>query len=142
MFSSCRPGKPEAARTATPIPGPEVNSAADELGNPLTPYEDIISYTSYYEFSTSKTGPTQMAQDLQTSPWKIHVGGLVNKPQTFDLDSIRTKFQTQEHIYCMRCVEAWSMVIPWNYFRFSELVEIVEAKSEAQYIRFETLYDP
>ena len=83
-----------------------------------------------------------MAQDLQTSPWKIHVGGLVNKPQTFDLDSIRTKFQTQEHIYCMRCVEAWSMVIPWNYFRFSELVEIVEAKSEAQYIRFETLYDP
>jgi len=142
LLSSCRPGEPEGVGTPTPIPDLDVSTMTDEMGNPLTPYEDIISYTNYYEFSTSKSGPTQMAQDLQTSPWKLHVSGLVNKPQTFDIDDIRTRFQSEERIYRMRCVEAWSMVIPWNGFKLSELVDIVEPKSEAQYIRFETLFDP
>lgn len=141
-LASCSPNGNQEAVTEEVLEDINVLALQDEQGNPLTSVEDIYGFTNFYEFSTSKTGPTQMAQSLETSPWKVHVGGLVNKPQTLDVDMITSQFDIEERIYRMRCVEAWSMVIPWNGFELNELIKMVEPKSEAKYIRFETLFDP
>lgn len=114
----------------------------DELGDKLTSCESIISYNNYYEFTTSKEGVARLAQDFKTSPWTVEVGGLVNKPRTFDMDDLRRKFDEEERIYRLRCVEAWSMVIPWLGFPLAKLLKEVEPTAEARYVRFETLYDP
>jgi len=118
------------------------NSQTDEQGNPITAYTDIIGYTNYYEFSTSKTQPTKLAASFQTDPWSVRIDGLVNNPITLNMEDIRSEFQTEERIYRMRCVEGWSMVIPWVGFPLSKLLEYVQPTSDAQYVRFETVYDP
>jgi sulfoxide reductase catalytic subunit YedY len=82
-----------------------------------------------------------LAKDFVTSPWQVQVGGLVNNPKTFDLDDLR-RFEQEERIYRLRCVEAWSMVIPWLGFPLSALLREVDPLSSAKYVRFETLYDP
>ena len=114
----------------------------DEQGNPSTNYEDIINYTNYYEFSTDKSLPTQLAQNFISDPWSLSVGGLVNNPRTFSIEEIRSIFNLEERIYRMRCVEAWSMVIPWIGFPLAQLLDIVAPTEEAQFVRFETLFDP
>ena len=114
----------------------------DELGDELTPCESIINYNNFYEFTTSKEEVARLARDFKTSPWAVQVGGLVNKPQTFDIDDLRRKFSPEERIYRLRCVEAWSMVIPWLGFPLAKLLKDVEPVSKAKYVRFETLYDP
>ncbi len=114
----------------------------DELGDELTPCESIINYNNFYEFTTSKEGVARLARDFKASPWTVQVGGLVNKPQTFDIDDLRQKFSQEERIYRLRCVEAWSMVIPWLGFPLAKLLQDVEPTSQAKYVRFETLYDP
>lgn len=121
---------------------PAADTRIDELGNILTPNEDILSYTNFYEFSTDKRLPTELAKNLITSPWTVVVDGLVNKPQIFDIDDLRNAFPTEERIYRMRCVEGWSMVIPWQGFPLKRLLDLVEPTSEAKYVRFETLFDP
>ncbi len=121
----------EISASATP-------KAVDE---PLTSFEAITNYNNYYEFTTNKEGVARMAKDFPTSPWQIEVGGLVNNPKTFDLDDLN-KFSQQERIYRLRCVEAWSMVIPWMGFPLAELLKEVEPTSDAKYVRFETIYDP
>lgn len=126
------PGNP------SPVPATPSPTMIDE---PLTSYEAITNYNNYYEFTTDKGRVAQLAKDFPTSPWQIEVGGLVNKPKTFDLDDI-SKFSLQERIYRLRCVEAWSMVIPWVGFPLSELLKEVEPTSDAKYVRFETIYDP
>jgi sulfoxide reductase catalytic subunit YedY len=113
----------------------------DELGDKLTTYEAINSYNNYYEFSLDKEAVADLAKDFRTSPWTVEVGGLVDKPKTFDLDDVR-KFAQEERIYRLRCVEAWSMVIPWLGFPLAQLLSEVEPTSKARYVRFETLYDP
>lgn len=136
---------PAGSNNATATPGhimQTMSSTADEMGNPLTAYQNILEYTNYYEFSTSKTEPTALAEDFITDPWTIEIGGLVNKPMKLDLDQVRSLFQAEERIYRMRCVEAWSMVIPWNGFPLHRLLDMVEPKSDAKYVRFETVYDP
>jgi len=120
---------------------PTVSATTDELGDPLTSFEAISNYTNYYEFTTSKEGVAYLAQDFKTSPWTVEVGGLVHKPKTFDTDDL-LKFPQEERIYRLRCVEAWSMVIPWLGFPLAKLLEEVEPMSKAKYVRFETLYDP
>lgn len=134
-----------------PLLGPEAtddcesakaNRNTDELGDELTPCESIISYNNFYEFTTSKEDVKKLAQDFKTSPWIVQVGGLVNKPQTFDLDDLIRKFPQEERIYRLRCVEAWSMVIPWMGFPLAQLLKEVEPTSKAKFVRFETLYDP
>ena len=124
------------------IMNPQIMSETDELGNTLTNYEDIISYTNYYEFSTDKSAPTRMARDFKTDPWSIQIEGLVNNPLTLDLDDLRKQFEFQERIYRMRCVEGWSMVIPWVGFPLNKILSLVEPLSTAKYVRFETIYDP
>ncbi len=135
-------------RDSSSVPGgmegcesPQANASTDELGDPLTPCRDIINYNNFYEFTTSKEDVAYLARDFKTSPWTVQVGGLVNKPQTFDIDELRRKFPQEERVYRLRCVEAWSMVIPWLGFPLSKLLREVAPTSGAKYVRFETLYD-
>jgi sulfoxide reductase catalytic subunit YedY len=128
---------PGAVETLLPTPP----AAADELGSPLTSFEAITKYNNYYEFTTSKEGVARLAEGFRTSPWSVEVGGLVSKPRTFDLDDL-LRFEQEERIYRLRCVEAWSMVIPWVGFPLRKLLAEVEPASEAEYVRFETLFDP
>ena len=123
-----------------PLP-PTLSASADELGGALASFDAITNYTNFYEFTTDKEGVASLAQDFRTSPWMVEVGGLVHKPQTFDVDDL-LKFDQEERIYRLRCVEAWSMVIPWLGFPLARLLEEVEPTSQARYVRFETLYDP
>lgn len=122
------------------LPQPAAGNSIDELGGKLTNYNDIINYTNYYEFSTDKSAPTKLAENFVTSPWSVAIGGLVNQPRTFDVDEIKSLFEQEERIYRMRCVEAWSMVIPWIGFPLRKLLEQVEPTSDAKYVRFETIF--
>lgn len=121
---------------------PQASVQADELGDTLTPFEAVTNYNNYYEFTTDKEGVASMSQDFKSSPWKVEVGGLVNNPKTYDIDDLRTKFPQEERVYRLRCVEAWSMVIPWMGFSLSEILKEVEPAAQAKFVRFETLYDP
>lgn len=145
LVSACQPGKvgsfPEVTPT-TDLNPPVASQSGDELGNLLTAYDDIINYTNYYEFSTDKKGPTRLGQDFQSSPWSVAVGGLVGKPRSFSIEDIRSLIPQEERIYRMRCVEAWSMVIPWIGFPLWRLLEMAEPTEAAKYVRFETLFDP
>jgi sulfoxide reductase catalytic subunit YedY len=107
----------------------------------LTPLDDITNYNNFYEFSTDKGSVASAAREFVTKPWSISVEGLVNKPGTFDLDEL-LKFSQEERVYRLRCVEGWSMVIPWIGFSLSKLLEKVEPTSQAKYVAFQTLLDP
>jgi methionine sulfoxide reductase catalytic subunit len=122
------------------VPGP-VSGTVDELGSDLTPYADVATYNNYYEFSTNKQAVARLAQDFPTEPWTMEVGGLVGNPRTYTLDDLRG-FTEQERIYRLRCVEGWSMVIPWLGFPLHELLAEVQPLPEAQYVRFETIHAP
>jgi len=121
---------------------PFASVEADELGDPLNSYGEITNYNNFYEFTTDKERVASLAKDFQTDPWSVEVTGLVNNPRTFSLDDIWNKFTQEERIYRLRCVEAWSMVIPWLGFPLSALLKEVDPMSKAKYVRFETLYDP
>ena len=107
----------------------------------LTSFEDITNYNNFYEFSTDKSSVASAAQGFITRPWQVSIGGLVNKPRTFELDDL-LKFPQEERIYRLRCVEGWSMVIPWIGFTLSTLLNQVEPTAEAKYVAFQTLHDP
>jgi sulfoxide reductase catalytic subunit YedY len=119
----------------------QVGAVTDELGNFLTSCDSATNYNNFYEFTTSKA-VARLAGDFRTSPWTVTVGGLVNKPGTFDIDDLQRKFQPEERVYRLRCVETWAMVIPWIGFPLAKLLSEVEPTSQAKYVRFETLYDP
>ncbi len=119
-----------------------IDGLVDNQGSPATSYEDITNYVNFYEFSTSKTHPPQLYENFKPSPWTVRVDGFVNNPRGFGLDEIKNLFEQEERVYRMRCVEAWSMVIPWVGFPLKKLLDIVEPTSDAKYVRFETLHDP
>lgn len=108
----------------------------------LTSESNIISYNNFYEFSTDKNAVAEAAKDFDTSGWQIRVDGLVHKPQTFTIPDLKSLGPIEERIYRMRCVEAWSMVIPWAGLQLSHLIEAVQPMAGARYVAFETLYDP
>lgn len=108
----------------------------------LTPYEDVTGYCNFYEFGTGKEDPARYAQEFQTRPWTVKIDGHVNKPAEYDLDDLIKPFTMEERVYRMRCVEAWSMVIPWLGFPLSDLIDRVEPTSKAKYVAFTTLFDP
>ena len=120
---------------------PQTGASTDELGDRLTMYEDVIYYNNYYEFSTNKGSVARLARNLVTDPWQVEVTGLVNKPGIFDLDALRS-YDQEERIYRLRCVEGWSMVIPWIGFPLWKLLQEVEPTSDATHVQFTTLYDP
>jgi sulfoxide reductase catalytic subunit YedY len=133
---------PEAVEAdPTPASLPPLSGSEDELGDALTTLEAINSYNNFYEFTLSKEGVASLAADFETSPWTVEVGGLVQSPKAFSMADLLA-FEQEERIYRMRCVEAWSMVIPWIGFPLSRLLAEVAPSDEAQYVRFETLYDP
>jgi sulfoxide reductase catalytic subunit YedY len=104
-------------------------------------FEEITNYNNYYEFGTDKGDPARAAQRLVTRPWTVEVGGMVQRPKTFDIEEL-LKLEQEERIYRHRCVEAWSMVIPWVGFPLKKLLDQVEPLGSAQYVAFQTLYDP
>jgi sulfoxide reductase catalytic subunit YedY len=138
-LAACGPGPaPSAVEEEEPV----VGSTTDEFGDPLTPYEAITNYNNYYEFTTDKEGVARLSADFVTSPWQVEVGGLVRNPKTYDVDELIEKFTQQERIYRLRCVEGWSMVIPWLGFPLAELLAEVEPTADANFVRFESLLDP
>jgi sulfoxide reductase catalytic subunit YedY len=105
-------------------------------------FEDITTYNNFYEFSTSKQAVAYVAKNFVSTPWTVEVTGLANKPKTFDLDDLIKLGQPEERIYRHRCVEGWSMVIPWVGFPLSKLLKAVEPLSNAKFVEFVTLVDP
>jgi sulfoxide reductase catalytic subunit YedY len=105
----------------------------------LNSFEDITNYNNYYEFSTGKTSVAQKAENFITRPWTVEVGGLVQKPKVFDIEEL-LKFEQEERIYRFRCVEGWSMVIPWVGFPLKKILDSVEPLGTAQYVAFQTFY--
>ena len=106
-----------------------------------TSYEDVTSYNNFYEFGMDKSDPKVNAKSLQTSPWKISVEGLVNKPRVFDIADLLKLAPLEERVYRMRCVEGWSMVIPWIGYSLSALIKQVEPQGSAKFVEFITLAD-
>ncbi|MGH1424169.1 MAG: protein-methionine-sulfoxide reductase catalytic subunit MsrP [Pseudooceanicola sp.] len=105
-------------------------------------YDDITQYNNYYEFGTGKSDPAKYAHTLTTAPWSVKIDGLVDNPGDYALEDILSKAQIEERIYRHRCVEAWSMVVPWNGFELRSLLERVGVQSGAKYVAFETLARP
>jgi sulfoxide reductase catalytic subunit YedY len=125
----------------TPAPG-AVKGAGDELGDPLTAYESVIGYNNFYEFSTDKEAVAEMAQGFKTTPWTLEVGGMVGKPQKIAIEDLLKRYPQEERIYRHRCVEGWSMVIPWTGFALNKLLKDVEPTAQAKYVRFQSVLRP
>lgn len=140
-LAACMPGDSQEKPTPTAIDIP-VGDRKDELGDPANTYRDITNYNNYYEFTTAKDGVASKAANFKTSPWDVEVFGLVNQPKKYGVEDLVKKFQPEERIYRLRCVEAWSMVIPWVGFPLWKILDEVAPTSEAKYVRFETVYKP
>lgn len=121
---------------------PFASAETDELGDALNSYDEITNHNNYYEFTTNKAQVNPLSQGFAAYPWTVEVGGLVNNPKTFGIEDLLANFDQEERIYRLRCVEAWSMVIPWVGFSLADLIKEVDPKSEAKYVRFESVYRP
>ena len=108
----------------------------------LSEYKEVTTYNNFYEFGMDKADPARRAGSLKTSPWTVTIEGLVKKPMTIDIDALLKLAPIEERIYRMRCVEGWSMVIPWNGYSLSKLLNVVEPLGSAKFIEFVTLADP
>jgi sulfoxide reductase catalytic subunit YedY len=122
--------------------GAAAGGTADELGAKLTSCKDITTYNNFYEFSYSKGDVAKLSKDFKTSPWTVSVGGLVSTPLSFTVEELVQRYKPEERIYRMRCVEAWSMVVPWAGLPLSRLLAQVEPMGSARYVAFTTLLDP
>jgi sulfoxide reductase catalytic subunit YedY len=128
--TSAAPG-PSSGPTATPLPG-----LTDELGNPANTFQDITNYNNYYEFSQAKEEVAPLSANFPSSPWKVEVSGLVANPTTLAMEDILKKYPQEERVYRLRCVEAWSMVIPWTGFPLAKLLKDVAPTGSAKYVKF------
>ena len=118
------------------------SGARSQEGDPLTPLEDVTTYNNFYEFGTGKDDPARNARDFRTRPWTVTVDGHVARPATYELDDLLRPMTIAERVYRLRCVEAWSMVIPWQGFALRDLIRRAEPTSRARYVAFTTLHDP
>ena len=120
------------------------NQYNDQLSHndTLNTYEEITTYNNFYEFGTGKSDPSNFSNKFKPRPWSISVEGLVTKPGMIDLEDLISNFTIEDRVYRLRCVEAWSMVIPWQGFPLKDLIKKVEPLSDAKYIEFETVYRP
>ncbi len=119
-----------------------VKKTTEALSDKLTAYKDVTTYNNFYEFGTSKEDPAQNAGSLKTRPWTITVEGEVNKPKVIDIEELLKLAPLEERVYRLRCVEAWSMVIPWVGYSLSELLKRAEPTSKAKFVEFVSLEDP
>jgi methionine sulfoxide reductase catalytic subunit len=108
----------------------------------ITPAKDVTTYNNYYEFSSDKSGPASLAQNFKTRPWKVTMEGVVQKKQVLDVDDIIKMAPSEERIYRHRCVEGWSIVVPWVGFSFNELIKRVQPLGKAKFVEFTTIYAP
>lgn len=118
------------------------SSAYSNRSLSLTPEEKILKYNNFYEFGTDKSDPAARSGNFRTNPWTVEVGGLVHKPLTLGYEDIFNKFPLEERIYRLRCVEAWSMNVPWIGFPLASLLRQTNPMGKAKYVAFQTLYDP
>ena len=121
---------------------PFLNNAYSQNKNELTSYKDITTYNNYYEFGTGKGDPFKNSQEFVTKPWSVTIEGEVDNPITLSAEEIIYLFPSEERIYKLRCVEGWSMVIPWMGFSLSKLLSKVSIKNTAKFVEFESVYDP
>src|SRR5947209_19956372 len=133
--------RPKIAGLVTP-PSDEAIAKGFTVSETATSFEDITNYNNFYEFSTEKRSVATEARGFVTRPWAVEVGGLVGKPKVFDIDDLLKLAPQEERIYRHRCVEGWSMVIPWVGFPLAALLTQVEPLSSARYAAFQTLLDP
>jgi sulfoxide reductase catalytic subunit YedY len=119
-----------------------VRASAYTLGEDKTPYKDVTSYNNFYEFGTDKSDPAAHAGSLKTRPWTVTVEGAVKSARTWDIDALLKLAPLEERVYRMRCVEGWSMVIPWVGFPLAEVLRRAEPTGNAKYVEFVTLNDP
>ncbi len=129
------------AEAGTKLPG-VVKGSLSTTGEKLTTYQDITNYNNFYEYGTDKYSPAKESYRLKTSPWTVKIDGLCAKPQSFDLDSLMKLAILEERVYRHRCVEGWSMVIPWVGFSLKALLDRVQPTAKAKFVAFTTLYDP
>jgi sulfoxide reductase catalytic subunit YedY len=125
---------------ATAAPGYQPGTT--EMGEEANSFEQVSGYNNFYEFTVSKEDVQYLADDFTTSPWQLEVGGLVNNPRTYGADELKELYQPEERVYRLRCVEGWSMVIPWAGFPISKLLNDVEPTTDAKYVRFQTVWRP
>lgn len=131
------------AKGSEPVPldySPAQDGTPFKAKEDLTPYDAATTYNNFYEFGTDKSDPARYSDAMTTDPWEIKVYGLVNKPGKLHLEDIMSGFDLEERIYRFRCVEAWSMVVPWIGFPLSKLLERFDPKAEGKYVEFKTLY--
>ena len=143
LMGGNRASKPKSSPAS--VSAPPLTSAGRSsysTDEPLTPYRDVTTYNNFYEFGTDKSDPAENAHTLNPRPWTVSIEGEVRKPQVIDLDQLLTWFPLEERVYRMRCVEAWSMVIPWLGFPLGDLIKRVEPTSRAKYVAFTSLFDP
>lgn len=142
LLAACKGDIPADAPSASPAnPQPATAQDTSALSSELTDQEAAVNYNNYYEFTTDKEGVAKLAKDFVSSPWTVEVSGLVNNPKTYGIEDLLSGFTQEERIYRLRCVEAWSMVLPWTGFTLASLLTEVEPTSAAKYVRFETLLD-
>jgi sulfoxide reductase catalytic subunit YedY len=134
--ASARPGK------LAPLPGKVSMVSGAAVMEKITPYQDASTYNNFYEFGTDKADPARNAHTLKVDPWAIDIEGLVKKPGRWDLADLLKLSPMEERIYRMRCVEGWSMVVPWVGYSLAELIRKVEPLGSAKYVSFQTLADP
>ena len=111
-------------------------------GEKLTKFDDVIQYNNFYEFGTGKDDPVNNAKNFQTKPWTIEIAGEVANPGTYDVEDLLKPHKTEQRVYRHRCVETWSMVVPWLGVPLADIIKRLEPTSRAKYVAFETLYDP
>ncbi len=139
LLAACAP-----QLSTTPAPTgdtPVIEGLTDELGDPANTYEEITNYNNFYEFSTDKEMVAPISKKFNPQPWTLEVTGLVRNPRTYGIEDL-LKFEQKERIYRLRCVEAWSMVIPWQGFELGDLLREVEPMSSARYVAFTTVLRP
>jgi len=137
-----RPRSAEAASPPASQPLRATPNLAYKLDDPPTPIKDVTSYNNFYEFGVNKDDPARLGHTLKPRPWTVQVDGLVQKSKTFDIDDVLKMAPLEERVYALRCVEAWSMVIPWIGFPLAALLRRVEPTGQARYVEFTTLVDP
>src|SRR5207253_5663518 len=131
-----------SAATPTLPPRAATRNAASSLTESATKIEAATTHSNFYEFGVNKDDPSRLGHTLKPRPWTVQVDGFVSKPKTFDVDELMRLFPLEERVYSLRCVEAWSMVIPWIGFPLAPLLKRVEPTGQAKYVEFITLVEP
>ena len=146
LFGGCDDAE-EPSDSLAPLPeewcrSAEAGASTDDLGDPLTECEAIHTFNNFYEFTPDKLEVARVARGFRTSPWTLEIGGLVSSPRTYTMEELLREYPPQERIYRLRCVEGWSMVIPWSGLPLGGLLRDAGPTPQARYVRFESLLDP